>query len=103
MKTPELIDEKSILAVGEVLLDACSNEKRLLRPWKPFDVAQVARRCIEVYEQAGARVQRDLLAALKEILADADQISYHTPHLGPDYWLKAQAAVARATKKETVA
>lgn len=34
--------EAMILAGGEVLLDACSSEKGMLKPWKPFDTAQVA-------------------------------------------------------------
>lgn len=38
-KGARVISEKSILAVGGVLLAACSSEKGMLKPWKPFDIA----------------------------------------------------------------
>jgi hypothetical protein len=44
-----MAEKKEILAVAEVLLSAMSNEKGMLKPWKPFDVATVARQCIEAY------------------------------------------------------
>lgn len=41
-----------VQAIGEVLLHACSSEKGMLHPWKPFDVAQVSKWCIAAYESA---------------------------------------------------
>ena len=59
------ITEISILAVGEVLLAACSSEKGMLRPWKPFDIAAVARQCIEAYLGASkATISADDIIAL---------------------------------------
>lgn len=41
----------------------------------------------------------ELLEALGAILSDADTISFHTPHLGHDYWDKARNVIAKATER----
>ncbi|MFO0958254.1 MAG: hypothetical protein U0800_12645 [Isosphaeraceae bacterium] len=40
---------------------------------------------------------RKLLAALQAIVEEADNISYHTPHLATNFWDDARAAIAEAT------
>jgi hypothetical protein len=37
-----------------------------------------------------------MLEALKSILSDADAISYHTPHLGTEFWDEARSVIAEA-------
>jgi predicted transcriptional regulator len=67
-----IINQKCILSVGEVLLAACSNEKGMLKPWKPFDVAAVARQCIEAYLEASKLlISGDDILALHKRWMDA--------------------------------
>lgn len=60
------IAENEMLAVGEVLLRACASDKGVLHPWKPFDVANVARECIAAY-----------LAALPPASPAVDEVTEH--------------------------
>lgn len=52
-----MITKKEIIAVGDILLSACSSEKGMLKPWKPFDIATVAKQCIEAYLTASKKEQ----------------------------------------------
>lgn len=51
--------EAMVLAGADVLLDACSSEKGMLRPWKPFDMAQVALKVFRAMVEASPVASTD--------------------------------------------
>jgi hypothetical protein len=62
--TPNLAQEQTVTKaariIGPILLDACSNEKGMLRPWKPFDVHQVSLACaMAALHAAGVRFKEE--------------------------------------------
>src|ERR1700733_9170451 len=49
-------DKSEVLAVADVLMTACEGPKGQLHPWRPFDFADVARKCIAALTRAPSTV-----------------------------------------------
>lgn len=53
-----MTQDEVILAVGGILLKACEGPSGKLRPWKPFDVNQVAKEIVSLVQNEMAEVNR---------------------------------------------
>lgn len=46
-----MANEFEVMEVEQILLEACEGPKAQLRPWKPFDIKQVATRILDRIDQ----------------------------------------------------